>query len=100
MQQRRRDVVGQVGDDLARRGDEGGDVRFERVAFDDRQPAGKRRFELAQRGDAARVALDRGDMLGAFEQQRPRQPAGAGADLDDARVVERRRRRARCAASG
>ena len=35
--------------------------------------------------------LDRDDAFGAEREQRARQPAGAGADLDDGGVLERRR---------
>ena len=89
-QQRGRDVVRQIGDDLARRGHQVRDVDSQRIAFDDRQPAGESGFEFAQRGDAALVAFDRGDVLGTFQQQRSGETAGAGADLDDVGVIERR----------
>ena len=90
-QQRRCDVVGQVGDDLARGCGEGRRVEVERVAGDDLQPAGKGGGKLAQCRKTARVALDRDDMGGAFGKQRAGQPAGAGADLDDVGGVERTR---------
>ena len=46
------------------------------------------RGDFLQRRKASRVALDRDDMR-ALRQQSPRQPAGAGADLDDGRIIER-----------
>jgi hypothetical protein len=45
--------------------------------------------QLAQRREAASIALDRDDMARPGGEQRPRQSAGAGPDLDDARFVER-----------
>ena len=44
--------------------------------------------ELAERRETAPVALDRDDPAGAGGEQCPRQTAGAGADLDNGRVLE------------
>ncbi len=57
-------------------------IDLERVAFDHLQLAGKEFAQLGQGGNAAPVALDRGDR-GARLQQCAGQPARAGADLED-----------------
>jgi hypothetical protein len=88
-QQRRRDVVGEVGDDDARRRREPGRVEPQRVALDEVEPAGMGGGEFAKRREAAPVALDRNDMARPGGEERPRQPAGTGADLDDGGLVER-----------
>ena len=49
---------------------------------------GAGRCEFAKRRQAAPVALDRNNPAGAGGEQRPRQSTGAGADLNDVRVVE------------
>ena len=55
----------------------------------DLQPPGITLGDIVERGQCALVALDRDDAFGAQRQQRARQPAGAGADLDDGGVFER-----------
>ena len=56
-------------------------VDRKRIAVDDLQPPRIMRRDLGQRRQAAPVPLDRDDAARAIGQQRPRQPAGAGADL-------------------
>ena len=86
-QQRRRDVVGQVGDDLARRRlDEARRIDLERVAFDDRRagretPPPISASAAMQRGRAR----SRSTRARAFQQQRAGQAARARADLDRCR---------------
>src|SRR6202051_4901948 len=46
--------------------------------------------DLGERRKAAPVALDRDDFARAFGEQRPREPAGARADLDNGRIGQRR----------
>ena len=55
----------------------------------DLEPAGIALGDIVERRQRALVALDRDDALGAQRQQRARQAAGAGADLDDGRAFER-----------
>ena len=47
------------------------------------------RGDLRERGDRARVALDRDDAAGAFGEQRAGEAAGPGPDLDHGHAVER-----------
>ena len=59
-QKRRGDIVGEVGDDAARRRQvECREVDLERVALDDGKPSGIGGRDLGKRGEAARVRLDR-----------------------------------------
>src|SRR5262249_14228305 len=73
-------------------GASGADVRsrieIERVGFDDRQSIGITFRDLGERGDGARIALDRDHPARALRQQRARQAAGAGTDLDDGDAAE------------
>src|SRR4029077_17137607 len=46
--------------------------------------------DLGERRKAAPVALYRDDFARAFGEQRPREPAGARADLDNGRIGQRR----------
>ena len=90
-QQRGRDVVGQVGDD-ARRCAAEMRARIERRARRRRstvEAAGIARGDLRERRDRAVVALDRDDAPRALREQRARQSAGPGADLDHVDAVER-----------
>jgi hypothetical protein len=48
--------------------------------------------DLGERRQAACVALDGDDLLGAERQDGARQPAGAGADFEDGASFERARR--------
>ncbi len=64
------DIVGQVGDDLARRRRQCDQVESQRVARDEFETPGIGRGKLAQRRQAARVALDRDDMAGTGVEQR------------------------------
>ena len=77
-----------------------GRIDPERVGLDHLEAALRGGLQFGQGAQGARVDFDGDHACGAFEQQRARQPAGAGADLDGRAVVERRRRRARCGASG
>ena len=88
-QQRGGDVVGQVGDDLARRCGERRRVDRQRVPSDEVEAPWICRRQLGEGGEAARVALDCDDATRAFGEQRTGQPAGTGADLDDRGLVER-----------
>ena len=45
--------------------------------------------EVAESRETAPIALDRDDPVCTGAEQRPRQAARAGADLDDGRVIER-----------
>ena len=81
-EQRRRHVVGQVGDDAPggisqRRG-----VDLERIAFDDPEPAVGRLGDLGQRRQAAAVALDGDDPPGAGEKEGAGEAARSRPDLD------------------
>ena len=87
-EQRRADIVGQVGDDMRAVAGLGALVDLHRVAADDPQPARKRRLQFGQRRQAAPVALD-GDDIGAGIEQRAGQSAGAGADFINGGAVER-----------
>ena len=62
-----------------------------RVAFDDLEAARIARRDFTQRGQAAMVALDGDDALGALEEQRAREPARPGANLDHGASFERSR---------
>ena len=62
-----------------------------RVGADDLQPPRISPGNLLQRRQRALVALDGDDAPRAQRQQRARQSAGAGADLDDGGVFERAR---------
>ena len=55
----------------------------------DVEPSGIMRRDLRQRRQRALVALHRDHPRRAGREQRPRQPAGAGADLDDRPAVQR-----------
>ena len=89
-QQRRGDVVGQVGDDLgALAAEQRARIEVLRVGVHDLEPARIALGDVVERRQRALVALDRDDALGAQRQQRARQSAGAGADLDDGGVFER-----------
>ncbi len=46
--------------------------------------------DLRQRREAAPVALDRDDFASAFGEQRPGEPAGTWADLDNGRIGQGR----------
>jgi hypothetical protein len=88
-QQGRGDVIRQVGDDLARRGQLGGEVDRQRVAFDQAQAG---RVGVAQVGDGcdrARVDLDGGKMCGVAFEDGAGQAAGAGADFGDVAAAQR-----------
>ena len=71
-QERRADVVGEIGDDPDRlpAGD-CGIVRLQRVAFDYREPARRRCRDLVQRRDGAPVALDGGHVLARLPATTP-----------------------------
>ena len=62
-----------------------------RVGADDLQPSRIAPGNLLQRRQRALVALDGDDAPRAQRQQRARQPAGTGADLDDGGIFERAR---------
>ena len=73
----------EVGEDLARGGDEGREVEGQRVGFDQAQAA---RTGLRQFGDGdsgARVDFDGDDLLGGAVEQGAGQAAGARPDLDE-----------------
>ena len=99
-EERRRDVVGKVRDDAERpAGGERRKVEVERIALDDRQPAGSGGGDLLQRRQRAGIALDRGDVLGALEEQRARQAARPWSRPRRRGSRRAARRRARCGAS-
>ena len=84
------DVVGQVGDDLCPLAAEHrAGIEALRVGVHDLEPAGIALRDIVERGQRALVAFDRDDAFGAQRQQRARQAAGAGADLDDGGAFER-----------
>ena len=64
-------------------------VDLQRIGLAQLQPALGRRLQAAEGGDGPLVDLDSDDMAGAFEEQRPGEAAGAGADLDHQPLVER-----------
>ena len=71
-----------------------GDERRERRSSSaspaiDLEPSRPMRGDFGERGEAALVALDRDHLARALREQRARQAAGAGADLDDGDAVER-----------
>ena len=61
----------------------------QRVGGDDVEAARVALGDLRERGDGALVALDGDDAPGAVGEQRAREPAGAGTDLDHGHAVER-----------
>ena len=63
--------------------------RGQRVAAIDFEPARIARGDFAERGDGAVVALDRDNPARALREQRTRQAARPGADLDHGDAVER-----------
>ena len=89
---RGRDVVGQVGANA--RGAfatyKPGKISLQCIAFDDIEPPWIVIRDLRERREAAPVALDRNDFARAFGEQRPRESAGAWADLDNGRIGQRR----------
>ena len=85
-----RDVVGQVGDDLGSFATEQRPrVEGQARRLHDLEPAGIARGNFLQGGDRALVMLDGDDALRAEREQRARQPARAGTDLNDGGVLER-----------
>src|SRR3546814_10243209 len=80
-EQRGADIIREVGDDVI--GAAGGRVGVDRhrVAVDHGQPAIERLRQFAEEGQAAVVALDR-DHPCAGTEQRARQAAGTGTDLE------------------
>ena len=89
-QQRGRDIVGQVGDDFCTfAAQHRAGIEALRVGVHDLEPPGIALGDIVERGQRALVAFDRDDALGAQRQQRARQAAGAGADLDDGGAFER-----------
>src|SRR4051812_11981611 len=88
----RRYVVGQVGDDPgAFAAEQRTRIEMLGVGMHDLEPARITPGDIVERRQRAFVALDRDDAPGAERQQRARQPAGTGADLDDGRTFERTR---------
>ena len=86
------DVVGQVGDDLgAFAAEQRTRIERRRVAGYDLEAAGVSLRNIFQRRQRTLVALDRDDAFGAQREQRARQSAGTGADLDDGGVFQRPR---------
>ena len=89
-QQLGRDIVRQVGDDFCLAAVEQGSwIEMLRVGVDDFQPARITLRDIVERGQRALVALDRDHAPRAERQQRPRQPARTGADLDHGGIFER-----------
>jgi hypothetical protein len=85
----RADIVGQVADDGARGGDEGGDIGFERVGLDDGEAACGGFPQCGDGGDGAGVEFDGGDVERVAGQQSAGEAAGAGADFHDIEAGER-----------
>ena len=67
----------------------GARIELERIAGHDVEATRIVRCDLRERGDGAVVALDRDHSSRALGEQRARQPAGAGTDLDHVDAVER-----------
>ena len=89
-EQRSRDVVRQVGDDTRRTAaDAGGEVLGQGISLDDLQLARIGVGDLGERRQAAPVALDCDDALGAAGEQGAGQAAGTGADLDHGDAFQR-----------
>src|SRR5687768_5714585 len=89
-QQRRADIVGQIGDDMGAVAGLGALVDAHRVAFDDLEALRIFLLELGQGRPTAAIALDRDDVRSGVEQ-RPSQSAGAWPDLIDSLAVQRSR---------
>src|ERR1039458_3290912 len=66
----------------------GARVEFQRIAGHDLQPARIVRRYLLQCGDRALIALDGDDAPRPLSQQRARQAARPGTDLDDGRALK------------
>src|ERR1039458_2685890 len=66
----------------------GARVEFQRIAGHDLQPARIVRRDLLQCGDRALIALDGDDAPRPLSEQRARQAARPGADLDDGRALK------------
>ena len=62
---------------------------MERISIVNVETAGIMRGDVGERRGDARIALDRDDALGAFDQQRAREPAGAGPHLYNRAPLER-----------
>ena len=80
------DIVREVGDDTPWRFSQPGGVGFFRISLYEDEPSIRCCDELLQGADAAPIAFNSDDVLRAFRQQRPRQPAGPWTDLDDCSV--------------
>ena len=87
-EQRSSDVVGQISNNLTRRIRQFGRVERERVCGDQLEMSGIGGSEVGKSRETAPIALDRDDPACTGGKQRPGQAAGAGADLDDGRVIE------------
>ena len=88
------DVIGEVGDDPDGKagrvlGHEGGLVHLHGVGANDDEPTFGDVDERPQQFDEAGIALHRHDLGDAFVQQRARQAAGAGPDLQHGRTLQR-----------
>ena len=99
-QQRRRDVVGQVGDHLPRRRHQRRDIDRQRVAGNHTQPSAGRAASSCIAATARRSSSTTVTLAASDAEQRARQPARARADLHHMPPGQRRRPRGRCAASG
>ena len=87
-QQRRGDIVGQVGDNLARRVRQLGRIEGQRIAGHHIEPMRINRGEFFKGRETTGVAFDCNNPASPGRQQRPCQPAGPRANLDDGCVVE------------
>lgn len=87
-EQRRRHVVGQVGDDASRCLAQLRGVDLERIALDDLEPAAGDLGDLGKCRQAAAVALDGDDLAGAGEEKGAGEAAGTGSDLDRRALAE------------
>ena len=88
-EERRGDVVGQIGDNLARRIRQLRRVDRQRVGGYHIEAPGIANGELFKSRKTTRVTFDRDNPTGVGGEQRTGQPAGTGADLDDRGILQR-----------
>ena len=88
-EERRGDVVGQIGDNPARWIRKLRRVDGQRVGGYHIKAPGIENSEFFERRKTTRITFDRDNPAGAGGEQRTRQPAGTGADLDDRGILQR-----------
>ena len=88
-QQRGCDIIGKIGNNLARSRAECCQVFFERIGLYDIEPLGKDRCQFPNDHNRARVEFHGIDMACRGCQQGACQPAGAGANLNHMAAIQR-----------